>query len=301
MNIAKKIVKGLRNPQWGVNTLLRHLPHRWVGDRAFVRWEYCHYMGHWPDLDNPGTFNEKLQWLKLNCRRGDYALLVDKYEAKEKVRAILGDDFVIPTLGVWSRFEDIDFSALPQQFVLKTTHDQGGEVIVRDKDRMDMEAARRKIKAHLRRDYFMEHREYPYRTVPPRVLAEQYMEDKTTGELRDYKFFCFDGRCRMILVCTDRAQGARYGFFDTDFRPLPFKRGKPLGDRVVERPAQLERMIAVAEKLAQGMPHVRIDLYDVDGHIYFGEYTFFSAAGSKPFEPEEWDTIVGSWLTLPKP
>lgn len=300
MKIFKKIARAIRNPRQGISSMLRKLPPSWLSDRAFIRYDFCHYMGRFPDLYHPVTFNEKLQWLKLHDRRPLYVELVDKYLAKEHARALLGDEFIIPTLGVWDSFDQIDFQTLPDQFVLKTTHDKGGEVIVRDKDRLDLPSARLKLQTHLARNYFYAHREWPYKNVRPRIIAEQYIHDPDHPQLTDYKFFCFDGRCRMILVCTDRDTRPRYGFFDTSFRQFPFSQGRPLGDRQVCPPPDLDRMIAIAERLSAGIPHVRIDLYSVQRRIYFGEYTFFTSAGSEAFDPPAWDATIGSWLSLPQ-
>lgn len=152
----------------------------------------------------------------------------------------------------------------------------------------------------LRHNFFYEHREYPYKQVKPRIIAEQFMVDESGCDLKDYKFFCFNGHCKMLFVATDRATDVRFDFFDRDFHHLPFQQGHPLASSPIEKPAGFEQMLAVAEQLSQGFPHVRIDLYNINGHIYFGEYTFFHFSGNVPFEPAEWDKTIGSWLELPK-
>lgn len=298
--IFQKLTKAFHNPLWAFGVVLRRCLSRRMSDRTFIRWEYFSGMGRFPNLEYPETYNEKLQWLKLNCQREEYTALVDKHEAKEHVRGILGDEYIIPTLGVWNSFDEIDFNALPNQFVLKTTHDSGGVFVCTDKTRLNLRRARKKIEKSLRHNFFYEHREYPYKQVQPRIIAEQFMVDESGCDLKDYKFFCFNGHCKMLFVATDRATDVRFDFFDRDFHHLPFRQGHPLASSPIEKPAGFEQMLAVAEQLSQGFPHVRIDLYNINGHIYFGEYTFFHFSGNVPFEPAEWDKTIGSWLELPK-
>lgn len=300
MNENNKIYKAIKHPEWLLGVILRRLFSRFMSDETFIKWEYFSGMRKFPNLENPKTFNEKLQWLKLHDVHPEYGRLVCKYEAKEYVRSILGDSVIIPTLGVWNSFDDIDFDALPNQFVLKTTHDSGGVVVVTDKSKMDMEKARTKLTKSLNHNYFLEHREYPYKYVKPRIIAEKYMVDESGTELKDYKLFCFDGKCKMLFVATDRNIGdVKFDFFDENFKSLPFKQGHPKATKEVVKPVGFDKMVAIAEKLGAGFPHIRVDLYDINGDIYFGELTFFHFSGNVPFEPEEWDAKVGEWLKLP--
>jgi hypothetical protein len=257
-------------------------------------------MGHFPNLENPQTYNEKLQWLKLNDIHEEYTQLVDKYEAKEYVRNILGDDFIIPTLGVWNSFDEIDFDKLPDKFVLKTTHDSGGVVICSDKSKFDKQKARKKLEKSLKHNFFYEHREYPYKNVKPRIIAEQFMVDESGTELKDYKFYCFNGESKMLLIATDRSTEVKFDFFDSQFNHLPFKKGHPNSSKKIVKPEGYEEMKRVADKLCAGFRHVRVDLYNINGKIYFGELTFFPAAGNVPFEPAAWDKTIGDWLELPE-
>lgn len=294
-----KLLKAFRNPGWFFGAIMRHCFSRCMDDRTFIRWQYFFGMGKFPNLENPKTYNEKLQWLKFNDIHPEYTRLVDKYEAKEYVREILGEEYIIPTLGVWDCFDEIDFSRLPNQFVLKTTHDSGGVVVCTDKEHLNLSAARKKLERSLRHNFYYEHREYPYKDVKPRIIAEKYMVDESGTELKDYKFFCFDGKVKMLFVATDRSIGdVKFDFFDPQFNHLPFKQGHPWADKPIAKPTGFEKMLQISEKLSAGFRHVRVDLYDINGQIYFGELTFFHFSGDVPFEPEEWDYTVGSWLRV---
>ena len=227
-------------------------------------------MGKKLNLKNPKTYNEKLQWMKLYDRNPLYTRLVDKYEVKPYVAERIGQEYIIPTLGVWDRVEDIDFDALPDQFVLKCTHDSGGLVICRDKSKLNIEEAKRKLNKSLKNNFFYVGREWPYKNVKPRILAEAYMEDTATAELRDYKFFCFDGVVKAMFVATDRqkeGEEVKFDFYDADYNHLPFRQGHPNANRPTEKPATFEQMRQLAEKLSRGLPQVRVDLYEVNGKI----------------------------------
>lgn len=272
-------------------------------DEFLLKCSFRQNMGYPLNLKAPKTFSEKLQWLKLYDRKAEYTTMVDKYAVKEYVSNIIGEEYVIPTLGVWDRFEDIDFDTLPDQFVLKTTHDSGGIVICKDKSNFDFDAAKKKIKKSLKRDYYFIHREWPYKNVPKRIIAEVYMEDRETEELRDYKFFCFDGEVKAMFVATDRqkkGEEVKFDFFDEYYNHLPIKQGHPNATVLPVKPQCFEEMKDLASKLSQGIPHLRVDFYEVNGKIYFGELTFFHFTGMVPFVPEEWDKIFGDWIDLPK-
>ncbi len=276
---------------------------KFIPDRLYLKLLFRLKMGYWMDFDNPQTFNEKLQWLKLYNRRPEYTQMVDKYAAKEYVASIIGAEYIIPTLGVWDSVEDIDFDSLPNQFVLKCTHDSGGIVICTDKSQLNIEEAKSKLKKGLKRDYYPTSREWPYKNVPHRIIAEQYMVDESGYELKDYKFFCFDGVPKALFIASDRGnttEETKFDFFDMDFHHLPFTNGHPNAVKPVLKPKGFEMMKILAAKLSQGMPHARIDFYDINGQIYFGEITFFHWGGVVPFEPIEWDYAFGSWLTLPE-
>jgi len=229
--------------------------------------------------------------------------MVDKYEVKQLVAEKIGAEHVIPTLGVWDKFEDIDFDALPDQFVLKCTHDSGGLSICRGKNTFDVQAARKIINAALKRNFFYACREWPYKNVKPRILAEKYMEDAQTGELRDYKFFCFNGKVRLLFVATERqkeGEEVKFDFFDVEFNHLDIRQGHPNAQVPPQKPQKFDEMCQLAELLSQDIPHVRVDFYEVNGEVYFGELTFFHFGATVPFEPEEWDEKLGEMITLPK-
>lgn len=272
-------------------------------DRLFLKALFRLRMGYKLNLDNPQTFNEKLQWLKLHNRKPEYTQMVDKVGAKEYVANIIGEEHIIPTLGVWDRVEDIDWDSLPNQFVLKCTHDSGGIVICSDKSKLDISAAKAKLKKGLKRKYYPQNREWPYKNVKPRIIGEQYMVDESGYELKDYKWFCFNGEPKALFIATDRGvegEETKFDFFDAEFNHLPFTNGHPNANREIAKPKSFEKMKELAAKLSAGQPHLRVDFYDIDGKIYFGELTFYHWSGTMPFEPEEWDYTFGSWIKLPK-
>ena len=288
------------DPYWSLGVLLHHvLCHFITNDRLYIKLDYLSGMKCFPDLEHPKTFNEKLQWLKLNDKHEEYTMLVDKYAVKNYVKGILGDEVIIPTLGVWDEVEDIAFENLPQQFVLKTTHDSGGIVIVKDKNKLDLKAVKTKLRKSLIHNFYKEHREYPYKNVKPRIIAEKFMVDESGTELKDYKFFCFDGEVKFLFVATDRPYDTRFDFFDKDFNHLPFKQGHPWAKKEIKKPVNFEEMKRIASILSKGIPHVRVDLYNINGRIYFGEMTFFHFAANVPFDPPEWDEEIGKLLKLP--
>ena len=274
---------------------------RCIPDRLFLKLMYRKCMGKKLNLKNPQTFNEKLQWLKLYNRKTEYTKMVDKYEAKKYVAEKIGEEYIIPTLGVWNSFDEIDFDALPCQFVLKCTHDSGGLVIVKDKSNFDKKEACKKITRCLKRNYFWQNREWPYKNVRPRIIAEKYMEDSVCHELTDYKFYCFNGKPEFILVATERASldGVKMDFFDMDFNHLEMKWGHSNSKKTIVKPKSFDKIINFAEKLSKVIPLCRCDFYEVNGKPYFGEITFFPASGMEAFEPEGWDKILGDWIKLP--
>ncbi len=268
----------------------------------FVKRMYRIHMGREPDLENPERYTEKLQWLKLYDHRPEYTVMVDKYAAKKYVAEKIGEEYVIPALGVWDRPEDIDFDSLPQQFVLKTTHDSGGIVICTDKSRLDIPRTVKKLKYFHGRNYYDRNREWPYKDVPHRVIAEKYMVDSKSGELRDYKFFTFGGVPKVLYIAQGRGSGEETvaDFFDMDYNHLPFTIDHSTAAVPPEKPECFEEMKRLAAVLAQGTPQLRVDFYQVDGRVYFGEMTFFHCSGNEAFHPDRWDYTFGRWVTLPE-
>ena len=270
-------------------------------DEKYIALKFESRLGVKPNLTEPRTFNEKLQWLKLHDRKPLYTTLVDKYAVKRYVASIIGEEYIIPTYGVWNRFDEIDFDKLPEQFVLKCTHDSGGLVIVKDKNNFDKEAAKKKINKCLKRNYYYKGREWPYKNVKPRIIAEAFMQDSVTGELRDYKFFCFGGIVKCYKVDFDRFVGHKANYYTPDGRLM--KLGEvvcpPDFEKKIALPARLEQMEELAQKLSVDQPFLRTDFYDVDGKIYFGELTFFPDSGFGKFVFEGNDELLGSWMKLP--
>lgn len=276
-----------------------------MDDKAYLSRVFKGRMGYSPDLDHPVTFNEKLQWLKLHDRKKIYTTMVDKYEAKFYVSKLIGQEYIIPTLGVWDTFDEIDFANLPDQFVLKCTHDSGSVVIVRDKSNFDIEAARKKLERGLHRNFYAAGREWPYKNVKPRIMAEMYMQNGSSTDLRDFKLQCFDGLVDNILVCTDRfsSQGVRYYYFDKNWIFLPYTETKydDIDPESLKKfqPKNLELMISLAEVLSAGLPELRVDFYEINGKVYFGELTFYSDGGFDTTITREADLIMGKKLKLP--
>lgn len=287
---TKKIIDHILNSR-----VFRPLP-----DSMYLKIRYRLKTGEKLNLDNPKTFNEKLQWLKIHDRRDIYTTMVDKCEAKEYVEKVIGGGYIIPTIGVYDEFDDIDFNKMPEQFVMKCTHDSGGLVVVKDKSKFDVDKARKKINKSLRRNFYYNGREWPYKNVKPRIIIEKYMEDKKDGELRDYKIFCFNGKPKMMFIATNRqGDGETYfDFFDENFKHLPFTNGHSNAPSLPHRPARFAKMMELAGKLSKGIPQLRVDFYETNGKIYFGELTFFHWSGLVKFEPEEWDKKLGNMIDL---
>lgn len=299
----RKLLKYFFDADYRFVTNARRGKYKHWDDETFLKRCYKARMKKALSLENPQTFNEKLQWLKLYDRKPIYTTMVDKHDVKAYVAERIGAEYIIPTLGVWDAFDEIDFDALPSQFVLKCTHDSGGVVICKDKARFDFVAARQKIEKSLKRDFFSIWREWPYKNVKPRVIAEQFMSDDDGDDLRDYKIHCFNGKPKFILVCQDRfrASGLTEDFYSESWTRLPVKR--PTHTNAKEPaacPENLEKMLKLAEELTTALPFGRIDFYEVNHKIYFGEITFYPASGFSAFEPEEWDYTLGSWLQLPQ-
>ena len=276
--------------------VLRVLP-----DGTYLRLRYLIAFRKPLHLKNPRTFNEKLQWLKLYDRNPEYTRMVDKYEAKKYVAERIGEEYIVPTLGVWDRFDEIDFDALPDQFVLKCTHDSGGLVICKDKKSLDLDAARRKITSCLKENYYWDYREWPYKHVKPRIIAEPYLHDDETGELRDYKFYTFGGEVKALLIISGRdTPDASGDYFDAEFHHLDMQWGYKNAKTLPAPPKSMEDMIRLAQLLSKSTPELRVDFYEINGKPFFGEMTFFDGGGFEKIVPEKWDRIFGDWVTLPQ-
>lgn len=280
-NIVKHLLSkdGLH---WLIYYVVNNTPLKYyLSDKAYLCIQYRCLCGKPMNWVNPITFNEKLQWLKVHDHNYEYVKMVDKYEAKKYVASIIGEEYIIPTLAVWEHVDDIDWESLPNQFVLKCTHDSGGIVVCRDKSNFDRDAAIKKLKDSIKVKFYYSTREWPYKHVKPRVIAEKYMED-SSGELTDYKYFCFDGVPKAIFIASDRLdpiEETKFDFFDMNFNHLDFRGGHPNATKPIVKPKGFEHMKELASKLSQNIPHVRVDFYEIDGRVYFGELTFFHWGG----------------------
>lgn len=272
-----------------------------LSDELYLKLIYRVTIGKKLNLQHPQSFNEKLQWLKLHDRKPEYTSMVDKLKVKEYVANTIGSEYIIPTLGVWDTFDEIDFESLPSQFVLKVTHDSGGTIVCDDKSSLDLVSAKKKIEKSLHHNYYYSGREWPYKNVTPRIIAEKYMIDTSKQELRDYKFLCFNGIAKVMYIVSDRfsSKGMCLDFFDMNFNHLPIKNGYPNASKKFNRPNDFNKMRELAENLSKGIPQVRIDFYNVNDRIYFGEITFYCSSGFLPFTPEKWDYKLGSLIDLP--
>ncbi len=274
----------------------------WMSDEKYLKKRWKLFCNSDLNLDNPKTYAEKLQWLKLYDRNPVYSTMVDKYEVRRWVSERIGEEYVIPVLGVWNQFDEIDFEKLPNQFVLKCTHDSGSYYICKDKSTFDLKKAKKKLSKALRLNYYNRSREFPYKNVKPRIIAEPYLEDENYGELRDYKFFTFGGEPKILYITQgDRTKGETTAdFFDMDFNHLDLKIDHEMGAIPPQKPVNFELMKELAQVLSQGTPQVRVDFYEVNGKVYFGELTFFHCAGYFEFTPEYWGEKWGDWVELPE-
>lgn len=301
---SSKFIKILKQPRKAICLLAYTGALNWLDDMHYLQLLYYGTFGKKLNLIQPKTFNEKLQWLKLYDRDPRYINMVDKYAAKKYAASIIGEQYIIPTLGVWSDFEKIDFDKLPNQFVLKCTHDSGGSVICKDKSKFNFNDAKKRINKSLKRNFYYVCREWPYKNVLPRIIAEKYMENTNSNEdLNDYKLMMFNGEHRCSFVCTNRYShsGLNVTFFDQNWRVMPFERHYPKSKTNIERPKSYDTMILLAKKLSKGIPFVRIDFYEIDEKPYFGEITFFPGGGFEEFQPEQYDQILGDWISLKFP
>lgn len=299
MNIGKAIKLLFNNKDAFVVRLLIKYP-RLSTDKFFLEKIFKQKLGKPLNLKNPQTFNEKLQWLKLYYHNPILTSLVDKVTVKEYVADKVGEKYIIPTLGVWDSFDEIDFSKLPNQFVLKTNHDFGGIIICKDKKSFNYTQAKHKLNKHLKQNLFHAGREWAYKDVKPKILAEEYVGKLGDDDVKDYKFYCFDGEPKILLISSGRQTGdMKWNFYDMEFNLLNLTKSNKLSDGTMEKPVNFELMLELAKKLSVGFPFVRADFYNIEGEISFGELTFYPGAGYGKFEPEEWDYELGSYLNLP--
>lgn len=270
-----------------------------IPDKAYLRLMYFKHFKKMPSFRSPKTYNEKLQWLKLYDRNPIYTVMVDKIEAKRFVADKIGEEYIIPTLAVYDSAEDIDIEKLPNQFVLKCNHDSKSVRVCKDKKAFDFEEAKIFLEPRLKVNGYWYGREWPYRNVVPGIFAEKYMEDATVKELRDYKIYTFNGKAKFCMINTDRGTDTRADYFDESYNWMNFTWGYPHADVKPEKPVNYEKMFQLAENLAEGTATLRVDFYEVNGQVYFGELTFFDASGFDKIIPDSYDLKFGEWVNLP--
>lgn len=271
-----------------------------LSDKLYLQFRYRLVIGKKLHLKHPQTFNEKLQWLKLYDRRPEYTVMVDKVKAKEYVASKIGEEYIIPTLGVWEDPDDIDFDALPDQFVLKCNHSSGGLCICTDKRKLDIPKVKEELRKGLRDNYYLHGREWPYKDVPRRILAEKFMVDESGTELKDYKVFCFNGEPEVVEVDYDRFIEHKRNIYDKKWKFVEIQIEYPNDEsHFIDRPEKLEEMLELARCLSAGIPHVRVDFYSISGRLFWGELTFFHGAGMETFKPEVWNLKWGKLIKLP--
>jgi hypothetical protein len=299
--MLKKIIKAIKNPKLTLLYILNFKIFRIISDKMYLKIKYYLIIGNKLNLQNPKTFNEKLQWLKLYCREPEYTMMVDKYVVRKYIKESIGEEYLIPLLGVYDKYEDIDFDKLPNQFVIKPNHTSGNVFICKDKSKIDYQKLRKEINSWLNRKYYWYHREWPYKNVKPIIIFEKFLVDESGTELKDYKFMCFNGEVKCSFVCLNRnsSNGLNVDFYDMDWNPMPFERHYPNSGTAIPRPRNYDKMVECAEILSKGIPFVRVDFYESNGKLYFGELTFYPGSGLEEFTPESYDYLLGSWLALP--
>lgn len=274
-----------------------------VPDKIMIEIEYFIRTGKRLSLETPQTFTEKLQWLKLYDRKRIYTFMVDKVSMKRFVAKKIGKQYVVPLLGAWDSFDDIDFDTLPDQFVLKCSHDSGSVILCEDKSKFDYNSAKEKLEFHLKISEYLLGREWPYKNVKRRIIAERFLKNNSEEKgfsIKDYKFFCFDGVPKVMYISNDRGDDPRTDFFDMEFKHLPIRMKDPNADQPPVKPERFEEMKRIAAILSKGIPHLRVDFYEVGAKLYVGELTFYHNSGYTPIEPKEWDLMLGKWIKLPQ-
>ena len=303
-NIFFNIIGLLTNPSYRFEKLRMTSKYRSLPDRVYLEKAYKAYFHKKLDLNQPKTFNEKLQWLKLYDRRPEYTIMADKYLVRKYIAKTIGEEYLIPLLGVWDTPEQIDFNVLPDQFVLKCNHNSGkGMCICRSKNSLDFEEVKMRLRKGLKQEYYSEGREWPYRNIPRKIICERYLQDDELKDLPDYKVHNFNGIPRVILVCKNRFNngGLTENFYTPDWKLLPVQRPcHPNAVTDIPEPSQLQEILRLSKILSKDIPFVRTDFYVVNQHVYFGEITFYPGSGFLPFEPEKWDRFWGDWITLPE-
>lgn len=296
--IRSRLSKVLSNPFSIVKRVGKKGFLNWIPDALYLKIIYRAETGKRLDLKHPKTYNEKLQWLKLHDRKPEYPRYVDKYEVRKHIADRIGEDYLIPLIGLFESVEEIPWEELPNSFVLKCTHGSGSNIICPDKRNLDIENAKKKLRKWMNHSWYWFGREWPYKHIKPRIICEEYISDKDITP-DDYKVLCFNGKARLIEVHIDRHGDHRQDIYDTEWRKTDILWGFPNSDSAVNKPSQFEKMIAFSERLAEGIIHLRVDWYSVYERLYFSEMTFYDGSGFAVFEREEDDLLLGGWINLP--
>ena len=299
--MSNSIMKAIRNPYLALLHLCEHKPFTSISDEAYIKLFFRAYQGYRLDLNNPVTFNEKIQWLKLYDRNPLYTELSDKYLVREYVREKIGEEYLVPLIKIWDSPDEINFDDLPNRFVMKCNHDSGSAVICENKEKLDLETARTKIKKAFKKDYYWTGREYNYKNIRKKIMCEEYLSDKGSNQLTDYKFFCFDSEPKFIQIDVNRFTDHTRNYYDTEWNFINVSYGcKCNSNLIIPKPTNFELMKELAIRLSNGIKHVRVDFYDVGDRVFFGEMTFHHGGGAMKLEPFEYDKLWGGYLHLPE-
>lgn len=295
------IKRYLKSPRKLIRTLGDKKFFNWLPDKVYLKLVYWGETGRSLNLKNPKTFNEKLQWLKLNDRKQEYTKYVDKYEVRSYIKETIGEEYLIPLLGVYNSVDEIDWSYLPEKFVLKCTHGSGCNIICTDKKKLDIEKAKKKLSKWMKKNWYWFGREWVYKDIKPHIICEKYMVDESGTELKDYKFMCFFGKVKCIFACSRRNSeaGLNINIYDKDWNLIPVRRNNKNNGQEIVRPMNYEEMLRFAETLSKNIPFVRVDFYEANEQLYFGELTFYPGSGFEEFIPETYDFLLGEWISLP--
>lgn len=302
-NVITKLYRFFTEPEYRYDRLKERGYYNNLSDKAYIKITYKAVVGHKANLKKPTLLTEKLNWLKLYNHNPLYTKMVDKYEVKQYVSDLIGEEYVVPCYGVWDNFDDIDFDSLPNQFVLKCTHDSGTVVVCKDKSNFDIAAAKSKIESRIQYNYYDNCREWPYKNVKPRIIADKFIEGLGDPESLEYKITCFNGKVNFITICRGIAHveldKRTNNHFTPDFEEQRWTAFYKNADYKFEKPEEWEKMIEFSNKISTNIPYLRVDWFISNGHLYFGEATFFTWGGFIKFDPIETDARLGSLLELP--
>lgn len=298
--LIKKIKKIIRKPKIILMYILARINLKFIPDESFLKLSYWTHMNKRLNLSSPETFNEKIQWLKLNDRKEIYTTLVDKYAVRKYIEKKIGGQYLIQLFGAYDSFEEIDFEVLPNSFVMKPNHTSGDIFICKNKNEIDYKKLKKIVQKWLERDYYWVHREWPYKNIKKKIIIEKYIENLSSNGLIDYKLMCFNGKVKCSFLCLNRnsSEGLNVDFYDLKWNKMPFERHYPKSNQTISKPINYEKMIEYAEILSEGIPFIRVDFYETDEKLFFGELTLYPGAGIEEFTPEKYDYELGSWIEI---